>query len=163
MFKIRYLVDDQYYDATNGPIFFYTGSENDIWTSYHQSGWMAGPLARNLSALVVFAEHRFYGQSTPSNTFNESLNQGLAKHLSVENTLLDYVKLIKQIKIDYKAEKRSVIAFGGGYGGMLAAWMRMKYPHAVQGAIASSAPVSKFNDSKSTDKYGYDDIITDVF
>jgi len=41
---------------------------------------------------------------------------------------MDYVELVKMIKVKYGAENKAVIAFGGSYGGMLAAWARMKYP-----------------------------------
>lgn len=68
-YKMRYLVDDQYFH--NGhvgklfPIFFYAGNEGDIWGFYENSGFMTTTLADDFGALVVFAEHRYFGQSWP--------------------------------------------------------------------------------------------------
>lgn len=53
-------------------------------------------------------------------------------YLTIEQALADYAALISHIKGRYEAEASPVIAFGGSYGGMLAAWLRAKYPDAVQ-------------------------------
>ena len=64
-FKMRYLVDDQYYnDGKMGnmyPIFFYAGNEGDVWSFYENSGFMTETLAKKFGALVVFGEHRYFG------------------------------------------------------------------------------------------------------
>jgi lysosomal Pro-X carboxypeptidase len=40
----------------------------------------------------------------------------------------DFADLIKEIKYSQGMKDRAVIVGGGSYGGMLSAWMRMKYP-----------------------------------
>jgi len=59
--------------------------------------------------------------------------------------MMDYVNLIQFYKQLNPAFKNSpVIVAGGSYGGMLAAWIRMKYPQHFTGALASSAPILWF-------------------
>lgn len=57
--------------------------------------------------------------------------------------MADFAVLLTQIREDYNLSTTNnpIIAFGGSYGGMLAAYMRFKYPNIIQGAIASSAPI----------------------
>jgi dipeptidyl aminopeptidase/acylaminoacyl peptidase len=39
-----------------------------------------------------------------------------------------------------------MVSFGGSYGGMLAAWIRMKFPNVIDLSIASSAPLLLFKE-----------------
>uniref|UniRef100_A0A1I7VIF9 Lysosomal Pro-X carboxypeptidase n=1 Tax=Loa loa TaxID=7209 RepID=A0A1I7VIF9_LOALO len=109
-------------------------------------------LAPQLNAMVVFAEHRFYGKSQPFGNKSYITIQNFG-YLSSEQALGDFALLINHLKNKYlsMAQNSSVIAFGGSYGGMLAAWMRIKYPHLVEGSIASSAPVFWFIDMSVPD------------
>lgn len=158
-FKIRYLFNDSYVDPQSGhsPLFFYTGNEGDIETFAQNTGFM-WELAQKQRACVVFAEHRYYGKSMPfgNMTFNTTQNYG---YLSVEQTLEDFVWLITSLQ--QKFNYGPVIAFGGSYGGMLSAWIRMKYPHVVYGALAASAPVRQFDGLISCDIFAR--ITTSVF
>ena len=82
-YEMRYLLDTQYYDNETGPVFFYAGNEGDIWTFYENSGFMTTTLAQEFGAAVVFAEHRYYGESMPFGNESYSGRENL-RFLSVE-------------------------------------------------------------------------------
>ncbi|VDO49198.1 unnamed protein product [Haemonchus placei] len=145
-FKLRFFINTDNYEE-GGPIFFYTGNEGKLEGFAENTGFM-WDIAPEFHAAVVFAEHRFYGRTQPYGATSYNTTDHLG-YLSSEQALADFVLLIdylKQKRIP-GAENSPVIAFGGSYGGMLAAWIRTKYPHKVAGAIAASAPVFWFVDS----------------
>ena len=64
------------------------------------------------------------------------------KYLTSEQALNDAALFIDFINKKYQlTDNNKWIVFGGSYSGSLAAWFRLKYPHLVAGAVASSAPV----------------------
>ena len=81
--QMRYLINDQYYNASQGPILFYTGNEGGIWGFYNNSGFIVDTLAKRYGALVVFAEHRYYGKSWPFGSDVESMKVENLKYLTV--------------------------------------------------------------------------------
>ena len=167
-FNIRYLVDDQYWKASAQdpkalrPILFYAGNEGSVWDFYENSGFMTTTLAKKWGALVVFGEHRYFGESFPYPR-NIAFKSPYNSYLNIEQTMMDYVELIKMIREKYNAQDKAVMVFGGSYGGMLAAWLRMKYPATFQGALAASAPILYFRDSPSASEDAFSDIATADF
>lgn len=53
-------------------------------------------------------------------------------YLASQQALADYVLVISHLQKE-QDRPSPVIAFGGSYGGMLAAYFRMKYPHVIAG------------------------------
>ncbi|XP_072170776.1 lysosomal Pro-X carboxypeptidase-like [Diadema setosum] len=142
-FQMRYLISDKFWKPGQGPIFFYTGNEGDITWFCDNTGfvWDTAP---DFQALVVFAEHRYYGKSLPYGNDSYKDLAHLA-FLTAEQALADYAVFVTNLKaMTAGAENVPVVAFGGSYGGMLAAWMRIKYPSIISGSLAASAPVWQF-------------------
>jgi lysosomal Pro-X carboxypeptidase len=103
--------------------------------------------------MLVFAEHRYYGQSLPYGNKSYSVRHSYIIHYAIfalsflceqdakylgyltsEQALADFAELVAYIKsTNSGAVDSPVIAFGGSYGGMLSAWMRIKYPHIITG------------------------------
>lgn len=73
--------------------------------------------------------------------------------LTSEQALADFATLVTDLKRNLSAEASPVVLFGGSYGGMLAAWMRLKYPHIAIGAVAASAPILHFENIVPTDTF----------
>ena len=107
----------------------YTGNEGPIEGFIANSQFLE-TLAASLGADLVFIEHRYYGTSQP---FDPIYYQ----HLSSTQALADFAAIITHLQ----PTPKFVVAAGGSYGGMLAAWMRVKYPSIVGAAYAASAPL----------------------
>ncbi len=69
-------------------------------------------IAEQFNALVIFAEHRYYGNSMPYGV--DSYKSEHLNYLTSEQALADYVYLLKYIKSSIVGLANSpVIAFGG--------------------------------------------------
>ncbi|XP_012468151.1 uncharacterized protein LOC105786320 [Gossypium raimondii] len=163
-FQHRYLINDTYWGGPkkNSPIFVYTGNEGDIEWFAQNTGFMFD-IAPHFQALLVFIEHRFYGKSIPFGGDKDVAysNASTLGYLTSTQALADYATLIIDLKKNLTAVDAPVVVFGGSYGGMLASWFRLKYPHVAIGALASSAPILNFENI--TSPYSFNNIITQDF
>ncbi|XP_028794690.1 lysosomal Pro-X carboxypeptidase-like [Neltuma alba] len=145
-FRQRYLINTKDWVGPQrlGPIFFYCGNEGDIIWFAANSGFI-WEIAPQFGAMVVFPEHRYYGESVPFGSKEEAYkNATTLSYLNTEQALADFAVLLTELKQNLSCKDCPVVLFGGSYGGMLAAWMRLKYPHISIGALASSAPILQF-------------------
>ena len=134
--------------STAENIFFYTGNEANVELYVNLTGFM-WENAATFNAVLVFAEHRYFGESLPFP--GEPMPTGdKLKFLNTDQALADYAELIAALRADVPSahqlvpQMAAVIGFGGSYGGMLCTWLRSKYPSALDGCIAGSAPVIQF-------------------
>mmetsp|Transcript_27446 Transcript_27446/g.40916 ORF Transcript_27446/g.40916 Transcript_27446/m.40916 type:complete len:177 (-) Transcript_27446:187-717(-) len=81
-FQQRYFIYDKFWRTRNGsslpgPVLFYAGNEADVTLYVNATGfiWENAP---TIGALVIFAEHRYYGKSQPFTRVDKS-NIGLLR------------------------------------------------------------------------------------
>lgn len=162
-FQQRYVINFKYWGGANStsPIFAYLGAEEPLDGDLSLIGFLPDN-AVQFNALLVYIEHRYYGKSIPFGSREEALkNSSTLGYFNSAQAIADYAEILTYVKKQYHAEGCPVIVVGGSYGGSLASWFRLKYPHVALGALASSAPILYFDDITPQD--GYYSIVTKDF
>jgi lysosomal Pro-X carboxypeptidase len=130
----RYLLNSSFWQP-GGPLLFYAGNEGPIEDFVQATGAM-WTLAQEVGAIVLFAEHRGYGGSLTTNC-----SDGY-RSVSSAAALADFAALAASLRGASSAlADATLVAIGGSYGGMLACWLRLRYAHIFDGALAASAPI----------------------
>ncbi|XP_059663790.1 uncharacterized protein LOC132309502 [Cornus florida] len=157
-FQQRYVINSKHWGGAkeNAPIFVYLGAEDSLFDGdvADMSGGLLTENAPRFKALLVYIEHRFYGKSVPFVSFQNAIkNATLRGYFNSAQAIADYASVITYLKEKFSAHYSPVIVIGGSYGGMLATWFRLKYPHIALGALASSAPVLFFHGALPYNEY----------
>lgn len=136
-YKQRYWVNNMNWKKPDGPVFLFIGGEGAL-SEYDVLAGEHVELSVKYGALVAAVEHRFYGESiNPDGLKMENL-----QYLSSQQALADLASFHAYLVDTYNLTRNNTwICFGGSYPGSLSAWFRLKFPHLVFAAVASSAPV----------------------
>ena len=137
-FRQRWWVDYSMWDGS-GPAFLYINGEAPA------TGYIPGHaliVARSLGAVVFSLEHRYYGESMPSNY----TDLAMLKTLSVETSLADLRAFINYTEVVTVKKSMKWVTIGGSYAGALSAWFKETYPDVAIAAWSSSGVVeAEFN------------------
>ncbi|XP_059574149.1 thymus-specific serine protease [Alligator mississippiensis] len=136
-FPQRFWINAEFWRRPDGPVFLYVGGESALSPFSVLAGHHV-ELGRAHAALVVALEHRFYGASLNA----DGLRDRPLRFLSSQQALADVAAFHQFVTHKFNVSRGSPwVAFGGSYPGALAAWLRVKFPHLIFAAVASSAPV----------------------
>merc|ERR1712002_375010 len=130
----RYWENMEFYND-GGPAFIMIGGEGEASAGWMQCGqWYKW--AEQQGAAMFQLEHRYYGKSQPV----EDMSTENMVYLSSRQGLEDLGHFIAAMNRKHSLSG-AWITFGGSYPGSLSAWMRLRFPHLVSGAVSSSGPL----------------------
>jgi len=137
-FKQRFWMNETFSNGKSLLLAF--GGEAPLQDFYGVSGNILADIAQQHNMLLVYIEHRFYGDSVPS---HDSSTKNL-RYLTTPQALEDYAYFLYWAKSGglRLSPDAKVITMGCSYSGMLSGFFRQKYSWLTVGAIAGSAPVN---------------------
>ncbi|VFV21189.1 lysosomal pro-x [Lynx pardinus] len=132
-FKQRYLLADEHWKKDDGSILFYTGNEGDIVWFCNNTGFM-WDVAEELKAMLVFAEHRYYGESLPFGNNSFKVSTGIPCFIELHFTGLHRSCVICKLKV----------CSNPVLGKSISAIFPTAFAYFVSLALAASAPIWHF-------------------
>ena len=160
-----YYVNDTFWRGpiSGAPIFLCVGGEGPPLTpavavdSPHCN--LAVEMLSSVGGLFLALEHRHYGCHNRSACPYSADDPHPLRHLSSRQAVNDIATFHSHASKRFSLASSSPwIAFGGSYPGMLASFVRIKFPHLIRAAVASSAPVRAILDFT-----GYNDVVADAY
>ncbi|KAI1412085.1 peptidase S28 [Hypoxylon sp. FL1857] len=153
-FLQQYQIITDFY-RPGGPILFSQGAETDFECLERLSLY---DHAKELGALLVAIEHRYYGISIPFGLkFKDNANWPTSslEPLTLENIALDTISFLRWVKKTVPGAANSkAILVGASYAGFLTVHMKNTYPDFF-GAFATSPPViGQVSDPNDAHIYG---------
>ncbi|CAH1134824.1 unnamed protein product [Ceutorhynchus assimilis] len=131
----RYFVNDEFFDENKRDVaFLFIEGQNEASDEWMTNGeWYE--YAQQFNAILFEVEHRYFGKSRPT----ENVSVENMKYMSTEQALADLAEFVVAMNKEHNlAEDVKWIAFAGANYG---AFLRLKYPHLIHGAVSSSAPM----------------------
>ncbi|XP_058454750.1 thymus-specific serine protease-like [Malaya genurostris] len=131
---LRYFSMPDFY-RPGGPILIFLGGWTAIVPWMIDSSSLIYEIAEELHGAVYAFESRFYGESK----ITENMSTDNLRLLSTDQILADLAEFVTYLKRTVlKNEFAHVLVAGAEYGGGLATWFRVRYPHLADAAWASS-------------------------
>jgi len=162
-----YYVNDTFFEkGSDAPVFLCVGGEGPPIDGSAVSGSVhcnvAVEFLQEKKALMFAIEHRYYGchnsSACPFDTKTKDPATAL-KFLSSKQAIADVSNFYDAAQEKFGLTKANKwVSFGGSYPGMLASFVRMKYPTKIHASISSSAPVKA-----ALDMPGYNDVTAQAY
>ncbi|XP_055545770.1 putative serine protease K12H4.7 [Wyeomyia smithii] len=132
---LRYIASTENY-LPGGPILIFLGGIRPIVPEMIDETTLIYEMAQQWNGALFAFESRFYGQSRVT----EDLSTENLSLLSTDQILADLAEFVTYVKREHiEDETARVLVAGTEFGGSLATWFRVRYPHLGNAAWASSA------------------------